>query len=291
LIENNFPEIKRIFESVYLIKMDRKELANIILEKLDSQKNELSTFYATSNPVIKFFYIDNVFPDYLVEKANVVFPSSGELSLNKSLKEQKYVSAQMNKHHPVLEEILYAFQDARIVQLIQDICGIDEQLYADEYLYAGGVSLMSKDCFLNPHLDNSHDSERNNWRALNLLYYVTPDWKRENGGNLELWPNGVEGQPIEIQSKHNRLVVMSTHDSSWHSVNKVMVNNERKCISNYYFSQNPLPNHKEFHVTIFKGRPNQKLRKAFLNIDSKLRMGIRKIFKKGIRKNPHIYKK
>jgi len=103
----------------------------------------------------------------------------------------------------------------------------------------------------NPHLDNSHDKDRNMWRALNLLYYVTPDWKIENGGNLELWPKGPKQDQITIHSKFNRLVVMATHNNSWHSV----------------------------------------IRDIYLKMDSFARMQIRKIFKKGVVENPHKYKK
>ena len=53
--------------------------------------------------------------------------------------------------------------------------------------------------------------------VLNLLYYVSPDWSHESGGNLELWDNGPEGQPREIVSRQNRLVLMATHKTSWHS--------------------------------------------------------------------------
>ena len=91
---------------------------------------------------------------------------------------------------------IYAFQDEKIVNLIGEICNANS-LYADESLYAGGISLMAKDNFLHPHLDNSHDAERERWRVFNLLYYVTPDWEVENGGHLELWPNGPKKEPIE----------------------------------------------------------------------------------------------
>lgn len=167
---------------------------------------------------------------------------------------------------------------------------ISIKLQADEYLYAGGISSMGKGQFLNPHLDNSHDKDRARWRVFNLLYYVTPGWKKENGGHLELWPNGVEGQPITIHSLFNRLVV-ATHQTSWHSVSPVVGNASRNCVSNYYFSNLPLRQDDEFHVTSFRGRPNQKLRDQILKIDASLRMNIRKIFKKGIRENPHVYKK
>jgi Rps23 Pro-64 3,4-dihydroxylase Tpa1-like proline 4-hydroxylase len=271
--------------------MQRKEISDIILEKLEVAKVDLSLMYSESKLGIGYFYIDNLLPQYLVDKINEIFPDESALTLKKSLKQCKYVSAQMDAHESLLEEVLFAFQDNRVVKIIQKICGINTIFEADENLYAGGLSLMNKDCFLNPHLDNSHDSNRDRWRVLNLLYYVTPNWKKENGGNLELWPNGLKGKVIEIESFQNRLVVMETHNKSFHSVNKVVVDDSRKCISNYYFSKIPLTRHKEFHVTSFVGRPNQKIRNFILGIDSKMRMALRKLFKNGIRKNPHIYRK
>ncbi|PHS09706.1 MAG: 2OG-Fe(II) oxygenase [Kordia sp.] len=271
--------------------MNRQEVATLILKQLDRKRLDLKKQYSLSKSTIGYFYIDNILPKELVDAANVVFPNKSELVLKKSLKQCKYVSAQMDAHDSLLEEILYAFQDERIVGAISEICDFEIVIEPDKELYAGGVSLMNKDCFLNPHIDNSHDHQRDRWRILNLLYYVTPNWEKLNGGNLELWPNGIHDKAIEIESVQNRLVVMATHNTSLHSVNKVLVDGSRKCISNYYFSKEALSGHKEFHVTSFVGRPNQKLRNFILNIDSKVRMGVRKFFKKGIRKNPHIYKK
>jgi Rps23 Pro-64 3,4-dihydroxylase Tpa1-like proline 4-hydroxylase len=195
----------------------------------------------------------------------------------------------MDKHHPLLEIVIYAFQSDKIVSLIGEICGI-KKLFADKSLYAGGLSLMANNNFLNPHLDNSHDADRERWRVLNLLYYVTPKWNLENGGHLEVWPNGPKNKPVLIESKFNRLAVMATHDTSWHSVNKVISEEaSRCCISNYYFSPDPLKRTDKFHVTKFRGRPEETLKNILLDADAQLRMFIRKIFKKGIRKNPHVY--
>jgi len=91
-----------------------------------------------------------------------------------------------------------------------------------------------------------------------LLYYVTPDWKLEYGGNLEMWPNGIAEKQTTIHSKFNRLVVMVTHDSSWHSVSKIKQDAHRCCISNYYFSETSIHKNEKFHVTSFRGRPEQK---------------------------------
>jgi Rps23 Pro-64 3,4-dihydroxylase Tpa1-like proline 4-hydroxylase len=56
------------------------------------------------------------------------------------------------------------------------------------------------------------------YRVLNLLYYVTPDWNPEFGGNLELWDNGPKESQRVIPAKFNRLALMATHEESWHSV-------------------------------------------------------------------------
>ena len=203
--------------------MQRKEIADKILISINEKKTALRAMFLNSKHAIGYFYIDTLLPQELVDEINDVFPNISALTLKKSLKQCKYVSAQMDAHESLLEEVIYAFQDERVVSLIQEICGITSVIEADEDLYAGGLSLMNKDGFLNPHIDNSHDNERDKWRALNLLYYVSPKWKKENGGNLELWPNGTKGEVIEIESFQNRLVVMATHNKALHSVNKVLV--------------------------------------------------------------------
>lgn len=269
--------------------MNRTELADLIFQRLVSEKENLKTGFRNSES-IGYFFIDDVLPDEIARKLYGVFPKPEQMTLKKSLREDKYVAAQMNLYHPLLEEIIYAFQDDRIVNIIGEICNIKNPI-PDDNLYAGGISLMGKNQFLNPHLDNSHDKDRNLWRVLNLLYYVTPDWKEEYGGNLELWPNGLKNGQITIHSKFNRLAVMETHNDSLHSVSPIVFDGFRRCVSNYYFSESPLLESDRFHVTSFRGRPENKFIDTVLRTDTWLRMMIRKIFKKGIKENPHVYKK
>jgi len=83
---------------------------------------------------------------------------------------------------------------------------------------------------------------------------------------------------------------MATHQKSWHSVSKVLVNDSRYCVSNYYFSKNPMNETDAFHVTSFRGRPSEKLINVILKIDTNLRMTLRKVFKKGVKENAHKYR-
>lgn len=269
--------------------MNRTQLADLILEKLVSEKENLKIQFQNSDS-IGYFFIDDVLPNDIAMQIHDVFPKSEQMILKKSLREDKYVAAQMNLYNTLLEEIIYAFQDERIVKIIGEICSIENPI-PDENLYAGGISLMGKNQFLNPHLDNSHDKDRKLWRVLNLLYYVTPNWKEEYGGNLELWPTGLKNEQTTIHSKFNRLAVMETHNNSLHSVSPVVFDGYRRCVSNYYFATEPLQESDRFHVTSFRGRPENKWSDMILQMDTFLRMSLRKIFKKGIKENPHVYKK
>jgi Rps23 Pro-64 3,4-dihydroxylase Tpa1-like proline 4-hydroxylase len=273
-----------------LLINSRKEIAGFILKSLQKNSKNLKEQFKQTHEDIGYFVIDDLLPENLVKQIHDAFPATEKTVKKQSLREYKYVGYQMNEFDSLLEEVIYAFQEPEVVAEVANICDIQE-LEPDENLYAGGISLMKQHNFLNPHLDNSHDKDRNRWRVLNLLYYVTPDWRLEDGGNLELWPQGVKNDPITIESKFNRLAVMSTHQSSWHSVSKVVSDKVRCCVSNYYFSETPLKNSDSFHVTTFRGRPSEKLKDAILQCDSLLRGTLRKLFKRGVKKNKHEYKK
>ncbi len=268
--------------------LNRHEYGKLIEARLREELPRLREEFPQHT--VQSCYIDNVLPEAEAREINAAFPDKDTMTLRKSLRENKYVAAQMDRYTPILEEIIYAFQEPGVVEVVEEITGIRDMV-PDTHLYAGGISLMAHDNFLNPHLDNSHDKDRQMYRVLNLLYYVTPDWSHENGGNLELWDNGPKEQQREITSHFNRLALMATHEKSWHSVSKVNVDRSRCCVSNYYFSEKPLEDHEYFHVTSFRGRPEQPIRDVVLQGDIALRQGIRKIFKSGIAETKHVYRK
>jgi Rps23 Pro-64 3,4-dihydroxylase Tpa1-like proline 4-hydroxylase len=272
-------------ENLYI----RNELAAYIYDKLSIAKDSLAKQWQDSISQIGYFYLDDLLPEDIALAIYTAFPRDGKsMILKKSLRELKFVAAQMNQHNLLLEEIIYAFQDDKIVKLIEEITKL-KALQPDTLLYAGGISMMERGHFLNPHLDNSHDKAREHYRVLNLLYYVSPNWQLNHGGNLELWPNGPKRPQVTIENKVNRLVVMITKINSWHSVSPVLTNKLRCCVSNYYFSKHPAHDSEYFHVTSFRGRPEQKFRDLLLRADIKLRMAIRKLFPKGMVENKHFY--
>ena len=269
--------------------MKGDEIANHVVARLTDSVEALTRQWSESG-VVSHCYVDDVLPVEVAMRLRNAFPAGESMRIRKTLRELKYVAAQMDAYDPILEEALFAFQDARVVGLVHQITGL-QKLLPDELLYAGGISMMSKGHFLNPHLDNSHDKKRELYRVLNLLYYVSPAWTLDNGGNLELWPEGVDGKQTTIESRFNRLAIMVTNRHSWHSVSPVQTDQMRCCLSNYYFSEIPSDDEAYFHVTSFRGRPEQPLRDLVLRADANLRMAVRKVFPKGAVETEHYYKK
>lgn len=269
--------------------MNRNEISQLIASRLSGDQVRLKEIYKESGK-IPYFYLDDLLPEELVSEVYNAFPAQDSMKQRKSLREYKYVAAQMDNYNSIIEEVLFAFQQKNVIDAISDIVN-KKDLFADEFLYAGGISLMGKGHYLNPHLDNSHNMDMSMWRAFNLLFYVSPDWSIGHGGNLELWENGVNGKQHTIVSKSNRLVVMATDSNSWHSVSPVEVDAVRCCVSNYYFSPTPTKVFDSFHVTSFRDRHKNSIRDLFLRCDSFARNSLRRINTKGFFKTDHFYKK
>jgi Rps23 Pro-64 3,4-dihydroxylase Tpa1-like proline 4-hydroxylase len=259
-----------------------KQLVNLISEKLMLKKDNMKMLFESSieQVGVRFCSIDELLPKHLADQISESFPHYSELRHLNSFKENKYTSKSFDKYNPILKNMTFAIQDESVIQIINNITGISDQV-ADPTLYAGGLSMMPRNSFLNPHIDNSHNGDRSHYRTVNLLYYITPDWKIENGGNLELWNTKVK-KSVTIESKFNRLVLMETNPWSWHSVSKVVVDKSRNCISNYYFSKKSPLNYDYFHVTSFSERPEEKWKSPIFFFDNKIRQSVRYIFPNGL---------
>ena len=265
---------------------DRATIADFVIERLLAEQDRIASNYAEHAP--HYFVVDDLLPTGIAKAIYDAFPLPATMMLRNTIRERKYVTSQMNRCSPLLEEAVFAWQDPRLVKLVSELTGL-AGVEGDEQLYAGGISLMGRGHFLLPHLDNSHDKEGRRYRVLNSLHYVSPGWKEEYGGNLELWPEGPKGKPLALASLFNRLIVIATNRTSWHSVCPILVDAPRTCVSNYYFSRRSPEGADYFHITSFRGRPDQKLRDLLLRGDAVLRSTARKILGRSV--TTHYYKK
>ena len=255
-----------------------------IAARLQQEEARLRQAWMASAPV-RHAVIDDVLPPEELLDVYRRVPPTAALVRKKSLRECKWVGVQIEKYDPRIGEVLLAFQEPEVIASIARITGL-AGIEADPSLYASGISIMERGDFLNPHLDNSHDGDQKRYRVLNLLYYASPDWKLESGGNLELWTGALD-TPVVIESRFNRLVIMQTDDTSWHSVQRVRAEGPRVCFSNYYFSAVSPADHEYRNVTSFRGRPEEGWKRAVLRADSALLNALGRAMPFLLRRNPH----
>lgn len=262
--------------------MSRKnDLVDLIEKRIFEKTQEIQEQWLTpKNTTTKHFFLDDLLPQEICEEIYDAFPRDAKGFVSKSsFREQKKTAKNLKIYDSILSDITYALQAPRILALISKITAMDK-LEPDPQLYAGGLSMMFKSDYLNPHIDNSHDAKREKYRRLNLLYYASPAWKVENGGNLELWDSHVN-TPVTLTSQFNRLIVMETNRTSWHSVSPVNIDAPRCCVSNYYFSEESPCGEHYFHVTSFTGRPEEKVKRLISIADNALRNIVSKVLKLG----------
>lgn len=257
---------------------DTNYFKKLILNRIQELKEKAAQDFQSNKQKVgtAFVIIDDLLPPADAELIQSAFDESNVhwREMN-SFREKKLTTKKYDKFDKILGEITFAFQDQEVIKAFESITGIANQV-GDPGLYAGGLSIMRNGDFLDPHIDNSHDNTRENYRRLNLLYYVTPEWKEEYGGNLELWDKNVKGR-VSIHSKFNRLVLMETHHLSWHSVSPVnKIGGHRKCVSNYYFSKESPLGSDYFHITAFSARPEQPFKRVVCSFDNFFRTTLRK---------------
>jgi hypothetical protein len=136
-------------------------------------------------------------------------------------------------------------------------------LLADAELQGGGIHETGPRGHLDVHVDFNYIKERDLHRRLNILIYFNPDWKEEWGGNIELWDKDVQVLEQSFSPVFNRCVVFETNEISFHGVTAVTCppDRARKSFAAYYYTKEP-PAHwtGEWHDTIFKARPDEKVK-------------------------------
>ena len=150
---------------------------------------------------------------------------------------------------PLLELLSYAF-------------GI-EDLLPDAELTGGGMHQTGPRGRLDVHVDFNYLADQKLFRRLNILIYFNKDWRAEWGGNLELWDQDVRECRHSFAPLFNRCVIIETNSISYHGVSAVNCppDRARRSFAAYYYTREAPPDWDgEAHSTIFRSRPNEKVK-------------------------------
>ena len=236
----------------------------MLIQPID--KDQLRTQVRTALP-FPHFCIDNFLEPPFAEEVLASFPSFQEAekigksftAVNERNKVQITDSAKFPEPIMRLHQALASQEWLDTMSYVMDI----PNLLADATLAGGGIHETGARGHLDVHVDFNYLQEQALHRRLNILIYFNKDWPSEWGGNIELWDKDVKVCHKSLSPIFNRCVVFATNNISYHGVTAVRCpdSTSRKSFAAYYYTKEA-PAHwtGEGHSTIFKARPNERIK-------------------------------
>jgi hypothetical protein len=226
--------------------------------------------YRAAKP-FPFFCIDDFLEDAFAREVAAAYPSYLAArgvgfefdAVNERLKVQVTDSSKFSPPVKRLADALSSESFLRDVSYITDI----PRLVADPAFSGGGMHLTGPGGRLDVHVDFNYLEESKLHRRLNILVYLNPVWEDAWGGDLELWDEGMKKCWHVLKPQFNRCVVFETSEISFHGVRPVTSPPSivRQSFAAYYYTKEaPAGWDGTHHSTIFRARPNERLRKYVL---------------------------
>ena len=170
--------------------------------------------------------IDNFLP---INEANLIandFPKPKQINWHKSgsganpdgidFEGVKLQCSSESEYPENIRILMHEFNSQGFLNFLKKLCGI-EYIFGDPYYESCGLHSTGKGGRLMIHADvNRYPYPELADQYLNVIYYVTPNWKDEWGGKLELWDKKLSSCKKAIAPKFNRLVIFETTKNSYH---------------------------------------------------------------------------
>jgi len=194
-----------------------------------------------------YIVIDNFLKKEYCDKIEELFPLDIE-NFHKYYNplEVKYAKDNINEFPVDIKNLFYILSTKQITNIFSKISGIDN-LEIDPYLHGGGLHLHPRFGRLNLHLDyEKHPILEKKQRRINIILYLSKNWKPEWNGMTELWNEDVTECIYKSDVIFNSAIIFQTNEISFHGLPEKILCPEnffRKTFAYYYIS--PLDNKKD----------------------------------------------
>ena len=227
--------------------------------------------------------LKNFFDKDFLNKVVKEFPDLSKVKTSINYNNKNEVKFANNKKKIFKKNTKLLFQylnSSQFINFMQILTSIEEKLLPDNALNGGGLHEIKRGGVLKVHTDfNKHPFKKLD-RRINVLIYLNKNWKKNYGGNLELWNKYMNKCEKKILPKFNTMVIFSTNDFTNHGHPNPLrcpKNRSRKSIATYYFSKGRPK--KEITKIIKKNRTEFKNRVGILNDVSIKEEYIKNIFR------------
>jgi Rps23 Pro-64 3,4-dihydroxylase Tpa1-like proline 4-hydroxylase len=242
----------------------------------------------------RWFTIPNFLEDDFAREVVAAYPSFDQSRQQgfefKTVNEQKKVQITDSARFPApVKKLAEALSSPKWLEDLAYITNMPK-LLADDKLEGGGMHITGAGGRLDVHVDFNYLEGRDLHRRLNILVYLNPDWQEAWGGNIELWDPEVKNRLQAFSPVLNRCVVFETNEISYHGVSPVTCpeNVARRSFAAYYYTAEAPPGWKgQTHSTVFRARPEERLRGYVLmpleNAQRRVQQGVAQV-KQGVKR-------
>lgn len=183
-----------------MINYNLKELASSFKNNIPYPHIELDNFF--KEEVIQKVYEE--FPD---ENSKLFTWKSNDKNSNKLMCQDREL---IKSNLPNVDKLISYLNSNDFLSQVSELTGIPN-LIGDDKLAGGGLHQIVNGGFLNVHADfNISDQMPDLHRRLNIIIYLSKDWKKEYNGQLELWDTELTKSVKSIYPKFNRIVLFNT---------------------------------------------------------------------------------
>lgn len=251
--------LKKINEN-YLSKM---EASGTCLELIGDWQHDISRIaenFRNATPY-ESIVIDNFLDPVYAEQIYNQFPTDFDnWHKYENPIEVKYAFDNIDTLPKDVMNYFYLLSSEHVKNLVSRISGIEDLEY-DEYLHGAGLHAHPRNGRLNIHLDYEKHPYSGKERRVNVILFMTKDWKKEWNGANELWNSQVSECMKKTEVKFNRAIIFKTNDTTWHGLPdkiKCPENIFRKSLAYYYVSPLKSEKREESYRTKaqFVKRPN-----------------------------------
>lgn len=245
----------------------RTKIISERFKKLNDFAIDKKQTYLKSKPyphlVVKNFFDKKFLSNVLKE-----FPNLSKINSSNNYNNKNEIKFANNKRENFKKntKILFDYLNSKdFLNFLQKVTSIKENILPDPHLSGGGLHEIKRGGVLKIHTDFSKHPFKNLDRRINVLIYLNKNWKKNYGGNLELWNKSMDKCIKKIAPNFNTMVIFSTNDFTNHghpNPLKCPKNMSRKSIATYYFSRgrplNEIAKVIKKNTTVFKGRHGDK---------------------------------
>ena len=212
----------------------------MIINKKYTDLSHFKSNFFNSKPFPHLVLDDFIDPEYFSELNRILKNGKIDLGKNFNSEVEKNKSISLNSTLPItLKNVINHLNSEEWLHNLHKLSEIPEifPVTSDNKVVAN-YHEITKNGNLAPHVDHSHEPSIKKPHVINIIVYLSDDWKIEYGGNTLFFDKKGKNIEKKIEYKKNRAVIFLHTPYSFHGVEKISENSQvtRKTIYVDYYS-------------------------------------------------------